>query len=299
MLRSVILAFALLSCMVLAAVAAGVHYVSEYIRDHQYTVGELETAVYRFDASTDAGGPIEALATHVEMAAGVLQISPIAISPADSAYARVEIADNVVELTTTVAYRVDDGQGILTLLQAGSPGIPDVTGETEMVNEWRLQFGRSVPLSVTVEAGAGRLNLDLGGLTIDTFAVELGAGQLNLDLDGLTVNTLSVDVGAGEGVVDLRGAVPGDGRLELNNGIGTLALRLPLDVGVRMAAHSAIGNVDAPGLRYLEDEDVYVNAAYGPGEPAFDIDVSTGVGEVVVRSGDEPLPDDITDENLE
>lgn len=76
MLRSVILAFALLSCMVLAAVAAGVHFVSEYIRDHQYTVGELETAVYRFDASTDDGGPIEALATHVEMAAGVLEISP-------------------------------------------------------------------------------------------------------------------------------------------------------------------------------------------------------------------------------
>ncbi|MEZ4610602.1 MAG: hypothetical protein R2838_10220 [Caldilineaceae bacterium] len=77
-----------------------------------------------------------------------------------------------------------------------------------------------------------------------------------------------------------------------------MALRLPVDVGVRMAAQSAIGNVDAPA-RYLEDEDVYVNAAYGPGEPAFDIDVSTGVGEVVVRSGDEPLPDDITDENLE
>ena len=279
MLRSVILAFALLSCMVLAAVAAGVHFVSEYIRDHQYTVGELETAVYRFDASTDAGGPIEALATQVEMAAGVLQISPTAIAPADSAYAHVEIADNVVELDTTVAYHVDDGRGILTVLQAGSPGIPDVTGEIEMVNEWRVEVAPSVPLSLTV---------------------ELGAGRLNLTLDGVTVDALSVDVGAGEGAIDLRGALPGEGRLEINNGLGMLTLRLPEDVGVRLAAHSGIGNVDAPGLRYLEDEDVYVNGVYRPDAPAFDIDVSTGVSEVIVRSGNEPLPDDdITDDEEE
>ena len=276
MLRSVILAFALLACMVLAAVAAGVHYVSAYVRDHRYTVGELETAVYLFDAATDDGGPIASLAGRVEMAAGVLEIAPLATT---APYARVEIADNVVELDTTVAYHVDDGRGILTVLQAGSPGIPDVTGEIEMVNEWRVEVAPSVPLSLTV---------------------ELGAGRLNLTLDGVTVDALSVDVGAGEGAIDLRGALPGEGRLEINNGLGMLTLRLPEDVGVRLAAHSGIGNVDAPGLRYLEDEDVYVNGVYRPDAPAFDIDVSTGVGEVIVRSGNEPLPDDdITDDEEE
>ncbi|MEZ4610603.1 MAG: hypothetical protein R2838_10225 [Caldilineaceae bacterium] len=136
----------------MAAVAAGVHYVSEYIRDHQYTVGELETAVYRFDGPQTTA-PSNQLHPCGDGGGRSPNFNPMPSPRRTAAYALAEIADNVVEIDHNRGLRADDGQGVLTLLQAGSPGIPGVTGEIEMVNEWRLQFGRSGPLR---DGGSGR-----------------------------------------------------------------------------------------------------------------------------------------------
>lgn len=92
-------------------------------------------------------------------------------------------------------------------------------------------------------------------------------------------------VAVGELEVDLRDlAFPaGTTRLKVYVGIGEAKVRLPSDVGVRINAHAGAGDIQLPGGQsdgsdVDRDETILV-----PGRPVIELDVSAGLGAVVVE----------------
>lgn len=92
-------------------------------------------------------------------------------------------------------------------------------------------------------------------------------------------------VAVGELEVDLRDlAFPaGTTRLKVYVGIGEAKVQLPSDVGVRINAHAGAGDIQLPGGQsdgsdVDRDETILV-----PGRPVIELDVSAGLGAVVVE----------------
>lgn len=92
-------------------------------------------------------------------------------------------------------------------------------------------------------------------------------------------------VAIGELDVDLRGVAFPDGttRVKVNVGIGEAHVQLPGDVSVRIDAHAGVGDIRLPGGRsdgsdVDRDETILV-----PGRPVIELDVSTGLGAVLVE----------------
>jgi predicted membrane protein len=145
-------------------------------------------------------------------------------------------------------------------------------------NAWEVHFAPGLPLSIIVNIAAGELTLDVGGLA---------------------VQSLVVDMGAGESVIDLRGMVPGASHVQINTGLGGVRVYVPADFGVRAEVNTALGDAQAQGLRFLDEDGVYVNDAYRRGAPAIDMEIDTAVGAVEIFAGegewsdvDEPAPDE-------
>jgi hypothetical protein len=113
MLRSVLLAFTVLAITVFVAVAAGVRFVSDYVRTHRYTLGEIETVEYAFGTGQLDEPSVDALAVEIEMAAGTLSVVSLGDDAAVGQVARVKVSDNVLEVVPVVDYTVAQGRGTL------------------------------------------------------------------------------------------------------------------------------------------------------------------------------------------
>ena len=159
-------------------------------------------------------------------------------------------------LEPTIDYAIEDGAGRLTLAQEG---VDDTSTWpwTDRLNDWALYLNPVVPTELSVELGAGRSELALGGMTLTGLDVTTGASETTLDF-------------AGDWRADLRARVDSEA--------GELTLRLPSEVGVRVEVDGGAGEVDADGL--TEVDGAYVNDAYGVSPVTLEIDVANGAGEV-------------------
>jgi predicted membrane protein len=110
--------------------------------------------------------------------------------------------------------------------------------------------------------------------------VNVGAGTSDLNLSQVALNSLDLSTGAGNVTVDLTGKRERDVPIKIIGGAGTLKLLLPKDVGVRVKASTGIGSIEANGL--TKDGESYVNDAYGKSPASLDIDISAGVGAVML-----------------
>lgn len=158
-------------------------------------------------------------------------------------------------------------------------GIESFFDIDEYRNEWDLKLNEDVPMEMQVDLGAGRANLDLGALALESLDINGGAGQVTLDLSGSQfLSRLDFDMGAGQVTIDLSGEWGRDLDARLMGGLGGIHLTLPSDVGVRVHVETGIGSVDASGL--TRDGDTYTNEAYGVSDVTLRIDVEGGVGQI-------------------
>ncbi len=141
-----------------------------------------------------------------------------------------------------------------------------VGGETHMkkaYSEWELSLNKEVALDLSIECGVGESNIDLS---------EANVYALNLNL------------GVGETYIDLSGSYKNDIYAEINTGIGEVKIKLPGDMGIRVEVDRGLGDIDIDGL-YETEDGVYVNDLFKEeGVKKIDIDLSTGIGTVIINS---------------
>lgn len=191
-----------------------------------------------------------------------------------------EFAYNVDGWEPEVSYSVSGNTGTLRLeqpsFQMENFSIPD--GDVRY--EWDVRLGDGIPLVLDVRLGAGNSEFDLKSLDVRSMDLQTGAGDVALDLGG-TLSDLEVQMGAGQMRVDLSDTWQQDLDATIRGGVGRLTVRLPDDVGVRVEVNQGLGNVTATGLS--RDNNTYVNSAYGDSDVTLNIDISGGVGEIVLE----------------
>ena len=170
-----------------------------------------------------------------------------------------------------VDYSVDSATGSLDVSQSGSEDIDiddidDVT-EGDIGNRWDLEFNRDVPLDLDIDATAGDVQVNAGGLTIDRLDIDVEAGRAELDLTGEWVQAPE--------------------KIKVESTSGQVVLRLPRDIGVRVDADAGVvGDIDADDELESESGD-YVNAAYGETPMTLNVEADTTVGQIVLQLEDE------------
>jgi len=150
---------------------------------------------------------------------------------------------------------VESTDDTLIVRQPEVKGLPDPIADFR--NEWDLRLNNEVPMDLSVNVGAGTSELQLAGLSITGLDIHLGASESTVDLSGNWVRDLDITIEAG---------------------VGDVTVRLPKDIGVRVEVETAIGTMDAPGLK--QDGNVYTNAAYGVSDVTLQIKLEAGIGQI-------------------
>jgi hypothetical protein len=143
---------------------------------------------------------------------------------------------------------------------------PDVRGYRtlqdikEFRNEWDLRLNNDVPMNLSLEIGAGNIDLQIADLSLTGLDVMLGAGEFKLDLNGDWARDLDVSIDAG---------------------VADLTVLLPRDVGVRIEVDRGPTMIDAPSL--TKDGNIYTNAAYGVSDVTLHINLVAGIGQIYLE----------------
>ena len=125
---------------------------------------------------------------------------------------------------------------------------------------WTLDLNPDVPLSLTIDAGAGSVEIDLSALEVT-----------ELDLNG----------GVGRTVVTLP--TEGGGRIRMDLGVGESVLLVPEGVGVRVRVEGGLAPVSAPSSYERQDGGVYTSPDYATADSRVEVEISAGVGSIVIR----------------
>ena len=124
---------------------------------------------------------------------------------------------------------------------------------------WELDLASSVPMSLRVSTGVGQSVLDLSELKVTDLDVNSGVGQTRLTL-------------------------PAQGRViaKVSGGVGQLVVTIPDGMAARVHASAGIGGVSASSRFQRAGRD-YVTGNTATADNRVDLDISGGVGEVVIR----------------
>jgi hypothetical protein len=163
---------------------------------------------------------------------------------------------NVEDWQPQVQYSESGTQGELVVNQPGDNRVP-VGGE--LVNEWEIRLSENVPMDLRISTGAGSSELDLGGLDMNSLTVETWAGTTTVNLDGVWEHDVDVSI---------------------QGGVGELKVNLPAEMGVLVEMNTALVTVTVNGL--INDENGYVNRAFGTAPHTLKLKLEAGVGSVVL-----------------
>ena len=167
------------------------------------------------------------------------------------------------DLAPEIDYQVDAGVGVLDIEQQDDDWISWSWDDFELDTgfdgdaRWDIVLNPSVPTALDIELGFADGELVLGGLNLADLEVSASGGETTVDL-------------AGEWQQSLSGRIEGD--------VDDLTLRLPRGVGVRVEVDGSAVDVDAGGLS--EDDDVYVNDAYGTAPITIELDLDLSSSDV-------------------
>ena len=169
-----------------------------------------------------------------------------------------------------------------------------------------VELTRSIPMDLRLEFGAGRADVDLGGLSLTGLDVQTGAAEALLDvsrpnpsemdvatlqvgaaqftarrLGNLNARRIEVNAGVGDVTIDLTGDWKGDGDVVVKMGLGSLQLRFPEGVGVRLEEKTFLTSVDTEGL--VKRGDAYYSLDWDKAQRKITVRVEAAFGSVDVR----------------
>ncbi|HEY0736098.1 MAG TPA: hypothetical protein VGD69_14380 [Herpetosiphonaceae bacterium] len=114
--------------------------------------------------------------------------------------------------------------------------------------------------------------------------IATGAGQSTLDLRQMQLTQLAVNTGAGQTLITLpeRGVL----NAKVSTGAGQAVITIPSGMAARIQVSAGIGSKEVQG-NYQRDGDRYVSPNYTSATNRVDLEVSGGVGSIVVRQAAE------------
>lgn len=155
-------------------------------------------------------------------------------------------------------YSGTNGVANLTLQSRGSMTVgPEVWADTE--KKWELHLNRDLPLSLRINAGAGKSNLDLTSLNVTRFDLDGGVGQVTVKLPERGRYTVTV-----------------------NGGVGQVVIMVPQGVAARVDVDGGLGGVSAPGFQH--EGKTYATGNYNTAANRADVQVDGGVGLIVLKT---------------
>jgi len=178
-------------------------------------------------------------------------------------------------------------------------GIPDISN---IKNEWDLALG-SVPLALTIDAGAYHAEYELGGLALTDLTISDGAadaklnfaspnlaemsllkystGASNVSLTGLgnaNFASLEFDCGAGNYTLDFSGQFQRDGSVHIGTGVSNLTLVIPSGIPVQITVDGGLSNVTHDS-NWTKNGNVYSQSGTGS---QLTIVVEIGAGNLTI-----------------
>jgi predicted membrane protein len=156
------------------------------------------------------------------------------------------------------SFDVVGGNARLKIREEGN--IPFLWGDTS--GKWNLALSPKIPLTLNVNAGVGKVVLDLNALTITRVDLNAGVGEIQATMPSH----------AGTVVASVSG------------GVGAITVLIPQGVAARIRANAGLGGVRVNESRFPRiGENVYQSADYATASNRIDLDVSGGVGAVSVQ----------------
>lgn len=178
----------------------------------------------------------------------------------------------------------------------------DFPALVEKKNRWNLQFG-STPMNLTINAGAYKGNIDLGGLGLRNLNISDGASEVKLDfsapntekmsffsyktgasnvniqnLANANFSTFQFDSGAGNYTLDFGGTLQRDGSTVIQSGVSNLTLVIPARLNATVKVEGGLSNIHFPDS-WEKNGNIYTQSGIGP---AMTIIIEMGVGNVQV-----------------
>jgi hypothetical protein len=127
--------------------------------------------------------------------------------------------------------------------------------------EWTVRLNEAIPLTLRIEGGASENRLDLAQLRVQELHVETGASSTKLTLPSRAGQT----------------------QAQVSCGAGAVEIQVPPEVGARIRAHSALGEVKVDGGRFPGVEaGVYQSADYETASNRVDLRVEVSLGSIKV-----------------
>jgi hypothetical protein len=228
--------------------------------------------------------------------AGELKVAP----GAQDALVQGTATYNVKELKPEIS--VDGNQIRIQTGELEIGGIPALRGNLK--NEWDLRLSE-VPTSLTINAGAYKSNIELGGLSILSLSVSDGAAEVEVDFsepNRTQMSTLRYETGAssvklrglansnaesvifkggaGEYILDFSGDLQQDMDVSVDTGMSSITIVVPKGTSARVLYDGGLSNVDISGDWEKVGNDYYLD---GDG-PRITINVNLGAGNLELRN---------------
>lgn len=182
------------------------------------------------------------------------------------------------ESSMTPLHRYDPDSRVLTLGVEGEKMRLTRNVDEKSKGEMRLSLSRKVPIDLSLDLGATKGVLDLGGLSLLSLNLSSGASDMQIDFsmpNRSRMRSFDVDLGAagfearnlananvaamrvhsGVGSVDLDfgGTWTQDMNVSVDVALGKVTLRVPRDVGVRVVVEKFLASFDQQGLQRRGD----------------------------------------------
>jgi len=178
-------------------------------------------------------------------------------------------------------------------------------GERDHVGQLDVALARGVPTDLDLEFGAGRADLDLGGLSLTRLDLRTGASETRLDvsspnpermrdatievgaaefsarkLGNLNAAEIVISAGVGQVTLDFTGEWRRDADVVVDMGLGSLELRFPEGIGVRLRKNTFLTAFDSEGL--IKRGDSYYSPDWDEAEHRITLDVDAAFGSIEV-----------------
>ena len=178
-------------------------------------------------------------------------------------------------------------------------------GRDNTAGEMELALAQDVAMDLSMEFGAVKAEIDLGGLRLTGLEIETGASQTHLivskpnveamdeaslevgaaeftavHLGNLNAGRIEVDAGVGDIDLDFTGEWRRDARISIDMGLGALTLRFPKGLGVKLVKDTFLTSLDPQGL--VKNGDAYYSLDYDEAEYRVTVDVDAAFGSIRV-----------------
>ncbi len=150
-------------------------------------------------------------------------------------------------------YKRTSRRGHLTLEQQGEVRFNNLADN----NLWKLKLSREFPLSIIMNAGAGKIDMDISNLKVSKLNVNAGVGDLTIEYNDY------------------------DTESTINSGAANIKLYIPSQTAVKITTSAVLNNnnFEEAGLIKLSNK-LYQSENIGEAEHRVNIDISTSASNI-------------------